>query len=173
MSNTTTEAKLASLSLEQKASLLTGLAWFSTVGIPEAGISQVEMSDGPHGIRLQQAESLDPTGAFPATCFPPAVALGSTWDPTFAVRVGEALGDECRKEGIDLLLGPGINIKRSPLCGRNFEYFSEDPYISGLFGAAWVTGIQSKGVGASLKHFAVNNQETLRMTTSALSLIHI
>jgi len=167
MSNTTTEAKLASLSLEQKASLLTGLAWFSTVGIPEAGISQVEMSDGPHGIRLQQAESLDPTGAFPATCFPPAVALGSTWDPTFAVRVGEALGDECRKEGIDLLLGPGINIKRSPLCGRNFEYFSEDPYISGLFGAAWVTGIQSKGVGASLKHFAVNNQETLRMTTSA------
>ena len=167
MSNNENQAKLQGLTLEQKASLLTGQAWFTTVAIDEAGINKVEMSDGPHGIRLQQAESLDPTGAFPATCFPPAVALGSTWDPELAFKVGEALGMECRKEGIDLLLGPGINIKRSPLCGRNFEYFSEDPLISGLFGEGWVKGLQSQGVGASLKHYAVNNQETLRMTTSA------
>ncbi|WP_043635389.1 glycoside hydrolase family 3 C-terminal domain-containing protein [Nonomuraea candida] len=103
----------------------------------------------------------------PATCFPPAVALGSSWDPALARRVGAALAREASALGVDVVLGPGVNIKRSPLCGRNFEYFSEDPYLTGVMGAAVVTGIQSRGVGACVKHFAVNNQETDRMRVSA------
>lgn len=166
-SNSPYQAILDQLTVEEKTQLLTGAAWFSTVAVERAGINTVVMSDGPHGIRLQEHESLDMGSARQATCFPPAVGLGSSWDPELAVRVGTALGEECRVEGIHVLLGPGINIKRSPLCGRNFEYFSEDPYISGQMGAAWVNGLQSQGVGASLKHFAVNNQETFRMTTSA------
>jgi len=167
MSSSPYQAILDKLSVEEKTQLLTGAAWFATTAFEHAGVSSVAMSDGPHGIRLQEHESLDMGSARPATCFPPAVGLGSTWDPELAIRVGAALGEECRVEGIHVLLGPGINIKRSPLCGRNFEYFSEDPYISGQMGAAWVNGLQSQGVGASLKHFAVNNQETFRMTTSA------
>ena len=103
----------------------------------------------------------------PATCFPPAVASASTWDPDLLRRMGEALGDECRAMGVAVLLGPGINLKRSPLGGRNFEYFSEDPLLAGVLAAAWVSGLQSRDVGASLKHFAVNNQETDRMRVSA------
>jgi beta-glucosidase len=158
---------LKKLSRQEKASLTTGAAWFKTEEIAHAGISQVVMSDGPHGLRLQTHESFGMEQSGKATCFPPAVGLGSSWDPELAVRVGVALGEECRKESVHLLLGPGINIKRSPLCGRNFEYFSEDPYVSATMGTAWINGLQSQGVGASLKHFAVNNQETLRMTTSA------
>ena len=160
------EESLEKLSLEEKVNLLTGGGWFETAEIAHADIAKVVMSDGPHGLRLQDQSSQDDANGGLATCFPPAVALGSTWDVDLARRVGVALGEECRKEGVHLLLGPGINIKRSPLCGRNFEYFSEDPFLSGRFGAAWVAGLQSQGVGASLKHFAANNQETLRMTTS-------
>ena len=103
----------------------------------------------------------------PATCFPPAVATGSTWDPELLRRMGEALGDECRAMDVAVLLGPGINLKRSPLGGRDFEYFSEDPLLTGILAAEWVLGLQSRGVGASLKHFAVNSQETDRMRVSA------
>ncbi len=128
------------------------------------------LSDGPHGLRRQGDGDDDALGlhhSVPATCFPPAVALGSSWDPELAGRVGAALAREACALGVDVVLGPGINIKRSPLCGRNFEYFSEDPHLTGVMGEAVVNGIQSLGVGACVKHFAVNNQETDRMRVSA------
>jgi beta-glucosidase len=161
------------LSVEQQAALVVGAGYWGTVGFADAGIPAVVITDGPHGVRLAGAAS--PTGtdhlglgeSAPATCFPPAVGLASSWNVELVERVGRALGDEARALGVDVLLGPGVNIKRSPLCGRNFEYFSEDPLLSGELGAAWVRGIQSRGVGASLKHFAANNQETNRMTVSA------
>jgi beta-glucosidase len=127
------------------------------------------MSDGPHGLRKQRddPDHLGLSGSVPATCFPTASALGSSWDVGLLRRIGEALGREARKEKVGVVLGPGVNIKRSPLCGRNFEYFSEDPVISGALGAAMVEGLQSQGVGASLKHYAANNQETDRLRVSA------
>ncbi|CAN5115322.1 glycoside hydrolase family 3 C-terminal domain-containing protein [soil metagenome] len=157
------------LTLEQKAALVVGANFWSTLGIESAGIPPVVVTDGPHGVRLQRGggDALGIGDSVPATCFPPAAGLASSWNPALVERIGAALGDESRAEGVGVLLGPGINIKRSPLCGRNFEYFSEDPLLSGELGAAWVRGIQSRGVGASLKHFAVNNQETNRMTVSA------
>lgn len=157
------------LSLDQKAALTSGAGWWDTVAYPSADISSVVMSDGPHGLRFQEADAdhLGLSVSAPATCFPPAVALGSSWDKGLAHRVAVALGIESQSFGVNVLLGPGINIKRSPLCGRNFEYLSEDPMLSGELGVAWVNGIQSQGVGASLKHFAANNQETDRLTVSA------
>ena len=127
------------------------------------------LTDGPHGVRKQRegGDHLGLADSVPATCFPPAVALGSTFDPELLERVGVALGEEAVAQDVGVLLGPGINIKRSPLCGRNFEYLSEDPLVSGVLGAALVRGLQSQGVGASLKHFAANNQETDRMRVSA------
>jgi len=159
----------AELSLEQKAALVCGSGFWSTVAVEDAGIRPIVLSDGPHGLR-NQAEGGDHLGlgaATPATCFPPAAALASSFNRDLVERVGRALGDEARAQGVSVLLGPGVNIKRSPLCGRNFEYFSEDPLVSGHLGGAWVRGLQSRGVGASLKHFAANNQETNRMTVSA------
>ena len=157
------------LTLEQKAALVVGTNFWSTLAIESAGIPPVVVTDGPHGVRLQRGggDALGIGDSVPATCFPPAAGLASSWNPALVERIGVALGDESRAEGVGVLLGPGVNIKRSPLCGRNFEYFSEDPLLSGELGAAWVRGIQSRGVGASLKHFAVNNQETNRMTVSA------
>lgn len=134
-----------------------------------ADIPAVNLTDGPHGLR-KQAGSADHLGlaqAIPATCFPPAVALSQTWDVELVNRVGVALGEESQTEGVGVLLGPGINIKRDPRCGRNFEYFSEDPVLAGDLGTAWVSGVQSQGVGTSLKHFAANNQEADRMRVSA------
>ena len=127
------------------------------------------LTDGPHGLRKQAGASdhLGLNESVPATCFPPAVALGSSWDAELAERVGEALGVESVIEDVAVILGPGINIKRSPLCGRNFEYFSEDPIVSGVMGTGLVRGIQSKGAGSSLKHFAANNQETDRLRSSS------
>ncbi|MGW5517533.1 glycoside hydrolase family 3 C-terminal domain-containing protein [Nocardia africana] len=163
---------LSTFTLEQKATLLSGRTMWSTWPIEDAGVRTVRLSDGPHGLRAQE-ESADGGGdnfgmqpASPATCFPPGVALGSSWDPDLAEDVGAALGREARSEGVDIVLGPGVNIKRSPLGGRNFEYFSEDPLLSGVLGAAYVRGVQSAGVGASVKHFAANNQETDRMRVS-------
>lgn len=126
---------------------------------------RVRLSDGPHGLRIQEpnAASLELRRTVPATCFPPAVALGSTWDPEIVERVGIALAVEARTHGVDVVLGPGMNIKRSPLCGRNFEYFSEDPHLTAEMALAMVRGLQSQGVGACVKHFAANNQETDRM----------
>ncbi|GAB3008679.1 glycoside hydrolase family 3 C-terminal domain-containing protein [Streptomyces pseudoechinosporeus] len=159
----------AELSLDEKTTLLSGRDMWNTKPAERAGIPSLVLSDGPHGVRRQRedADNLGLYDSYPATCFPPAVALAAGWDPELIGRVGEALGREARALGVDVLLGPGVNIKRSPLCGRNFEYFSEDPLLSGVLGAAHVAGVQSQGVGASVKHFAANNQETERMRVSA------
>jgi beta-glucosidase len=157
------------LTLPEKAALVAGGGFWSTLAIERAGIRSVSLTDGPHGLR-KQAEGGDHLGigeSIASTCFPPAAGIASSFNIDLVERVGRALGDEARAEDVAVLLGPGVNIKRSPLCGRNFEYFSEDPLVSGVLGAAWVRGIQSRGVGASLKHFAANNQETDRMTVSA------
>ncbi|BBC38536.1 hypothetical protein SGFS_098300 [Streptomyces graminofaciens] len=156
-------------SLDEKTTLLSGQDFWSTKPSPRAGIPSLVLSDGPHGVRRQRkdAGNLGLYDSEPATCFPPAVALASSWDPELVGRVGEALGREARALGVNVLLGPGVNIKRSPLCGRNFEYFSEDPLLSGVLGTAHVVGVQNQGVGASVKHFAANNQETDRMQVSA------
>ncbi|KUO09520.1 glycoside hydrolase family 3 C-terminal domain-containing protein [Streptomyces sp. DSM 15324] len=156
-------------SLDDKTALLSGRDLWSTEAAEASGIPSLVLSDGPHGVRRQRADS-DHIGVHqsePATCFPPAVALASSWDPGLLRRLGEALGREARHLDVDVLLGPGVNIKRSPLCGRNFEYFSEDPLLSGVLGAAYVRGVQSQGVGTSVKHFAANNQETDRMRVSS------
>ena len=157
------------LTLEQKASLLSGNGFWATKAVEDAGIPALVLTDGPHGVRRQPAgaDELAITHAEPATCFPPAVAVGSSWDPAVAAEIAKALGVESRALGVHVLLGPGINLKRSPLCGRNFEYYSEDPYLTGVLATAHVRGVQSQGVGASLKHFAANNQETARMSVSA------
>jgi len=157
------------LTLREKASLLSGVNLWQTRAVEHAGIASLRFSDGPHGVRCQPTvdEFLGGGHSIPATCFPPSVALGSSWDPGLARRMGEAIGREADAAGVDVILGPGINIKRSPLCGRNFEYYSEDPHLSGVLGAAFVEGVQSTGVGASLKHFALNNQETDRHRVSA------
>ena len=157
------------LTLEEKASLTSGASFWYTKPVERVGVPAIMVTDGPHGLRKQR-ESGDHLGigdSVPATCFPPAVGLGSSWDVDLIHRVGEALGTETSIENVAVLLGPGINIKRSPLCGRNFEYLSEDPIVSGVLGAAIVRGIQSKGVGTSLKHFAANNQENDRMRASS------
>ena len=159
----------ADLTLDEKAALTSGADFWTTKGVERLGVPSVMMTDGPHGLRKQAAGSdhLGLAESVPATCFPPAVGLGSSFDPELAERVGEALGVESAVNDVAVILGPGINIKRSPLCGRNFEYFSEDPIVAGVMGAALIRGIQSKGVGASLKHFAANNQEDDRMRVSA------
>ena len=163
-------ALLAELTLEEKTSLLSGSGFWHTRAIDRLGIPSIMVSDGPHGLRKQPGPG-DHVGSgesVPATCFPPAAALGSSFDADLVRRVGAAIGAEARAQGVAVVLGPGINIKRTPLCGRNFEYLSEDPLVSGVLGAALVVGIQSQGVGASLKHFAANNQETDRLRVSAV-----
>ncbi|OCI31317.1 glycoside hydrolase family 3 C-terminal domain-containing protein [Oerskovia enterophila] len=162
-------ASVADLTLEEKASLTSGASFWWTKGVERAGIPSVMLTDGPHGLRKQRgsADHLGIGDSVPATCFPPAVGLGSSWDTALAHRVGEALGVESSIEDVAVILGPGVNIKRSPLCGRNFEYFSEDPIVSGVMAAALVRGTQSTGVGTSLKHFAANNQEHDRMRSSS------
>ncbi|MFV0374389.1 glycoside hydrolase family 3 C-terminal domain-containing protein [Microbacterium sp.] len=157
------------LTLTEKASLTSGADFWTLKSVDRAGIPSVMVTDGPHGLRKQRVggDHLGLGDSVPATCFPPAVGLSATFDPALAERVGEALGIESAIEDVAVILGPGINIKRSPLCGRNFEYMSEDPIVSARMGAGLVRGIQSRGVGASLKHFAVNNQETERVRVSA------
>ena len=142
-----------------------GSDFWHSHAVPDAGLPEVMLTDGPHGVR-KQAGSSDHIGindSVPATCFPPAVGLASTWNPALLTEVGNALGEESRALGVGVLLGPGLNIKRSPLCGRNFEYFAEDPYVAGELASALVKGIQGQGIGTSVKHFAANNQETDRM----------
>jgi beta-glucosidase len=163
------QADLNTLSLEQKASLLTGGGFWSTTAIPEVGIDAIVLADGPHGVRRQKhgTDHLGLHHSEPATCFPPAVAVGSSWSEDVAAKIGAALALEARALGVDVLLGPGVNIKRSPLGGRNFEYYSEDPLLSGMLATAYVRALQAGGVGASVKHFAANDQETDRMVISA------
>ncbi len=164
-------ALLAELTLEEKASLVSGAGFWWTRKVERLGIPSLMVSDGPHGLRRQetdgQADHLGLGGSRPATCFPTAAALASSWDIDLLHRVGVAIAEEARAQGVGVVLGPGINIKRTPLCGRNFEYLSEDPVLSGELGAAMVLGIQGQGVGTSLKHYAVNNQETDRLRISA------
>ncbi|MFS6531433.1 glycoside hydrolase family 3 C-terminal domain-containing protein [Microbacterium aurugineum] len=164
-----TEISASDLTLEEKASLTSGADFWTTKAVDRVGIPSVMMTDGPHGLRKQagSTDHLGLAGSVPATCFPPAVGIGSSFDPELIERVGAAIGVEAAIEDVAVVLGPGINIKRSPLCGRNFEYFSEDPIVSGVLGAASVRGIQSQGVGTSLKHFAANNQEFDRMRASS------
>ncbi|KRF04154.1 glycosyl hydrolase family 3 [Paenibacillus sp. Soil766] len=161
---------IAEMTLEEKAGLCSGLDFWNTKGIERLGIPSIMMTDGPHGLRKQRA-SADHLGLFdsvPATCFPSAAGLATSWDRDLLRKVGVALGEECQAEEVGVLLGPGANIKRSPLCGRNFEYFSEDPYLSSQMAAEHIQGVQSQGVGTSLKHFAANNQEHRRMSTNAV-----
>ncbi|MFI7040335.1 glycoside hydrolase family 3 C-terminal domain-containing protein [Microbispora rosea] len=160
---------LNALTLEQKASLLSGRDFWTTKPLDEAGIPSITLCDGPHGVRREAGGSdhLGLNESIPATCFPPAAAVGSSWDPEVAARIGAAVGREGRALGVAVVLGPGVNIKRSPLCGRNFEYYSEDPLLSGVLAAAHVAALQAEGPGASVKHFAANNQETDRMRVSA------
>jgi beta-glucosidase len=167
--DSTASSMLAELTLGEKASLCLGSDFWHTAPVERLGIPAIMVSDGPHGLRTQpeEADHVGISGSVPATCFPTACALGSSWDPQLVRRVGEALGREARAQGVAVVLGPGINIKRSPLCGRNFEYVAEDPLLSGVLGAALIDGIQSQGVGASLKHYAANNQETDRLRVSA------
>ena len=166
---TAASSLLDQLTLEEKASLCLGSDFWHTAPVPRLGIPAVMVSDGPHGLRAQpeMGDHVAISGSLPATCFPTASALGSSWDPELARRIGGALGREARAQGVAVVLGPGINIKRSPLCGRNFEYFSEDPVVSGELGAALIEGVQSQGAGTSVKHFAANNQETDRLRVSA------
>ena len=164
------ENVLLQLTLEEKASLCAGSDNWHTQAINRLGIPSVLMADGPHGLRMEVA---DGTGnilrdSYPATCFPTASALASTWNRDLVARVGSAIGEECLAEGVSVVLGPGANIKRSPLCGRNFEYYSEDPFLTGEMAAAFIQGVQQMGVGTSLKHFAANNQEYRRMLIDSI-----
>lgn len=155
------------LSIEEKAGLGSGGSFWRT---RSAGtVTSLMLTDGPHGLRKQggSADHLGLAESIPATCFPPAVAMAQSWNPNLVARVAQALGTECQAEQVGVLLGPGINIKRDPRGGRNFEYYSEDPHLSGALGTAWVAGIQSQGVGASVKHFAANNAETDRLRSSS------
>ena len=158
------------LTLEEKASLCSGSDFWHTQPIPGKKIPSVMFCDGPHGLRKQNLEEDDCEvgSAIDAVCFPTAASLASSFDTELVERVGAALGNECQAENIAVLLGPGNNIKRSPLCGRNFEYFSEDPYLAGKIAAAHIRGVQSTGVGASLKHFCANNQEYARNTSNSV-----
>lgn len=158
------------LSLEEKCKFCCGVDFWHSFGIDGMNIPSIMLCDGPHGLRKEDPDSLmfmSPK-VIKSTCFPTATALASTFDEELINRMGKALGEECRKEDVAVLLSPGINIKRVPICGRNFEYFSEDPYLSGKMSAALIRGIQSKGVAACLKHFAGNNQEKYRMTINSI-----
>ncbi|MCD8346995.1 MAG: glycoside hydrolase family 3 C-terminal domain-containing protein [Lachnospiraceae bacterium] len=165
-----TQNLLKKLTLEEKAALLSGKNEWETHDIPRLGIPSVVCSDGPSGVRHQEGagDHLGLNPSLPATCFPSAATVANSWDEALAELVGRALGEEAQALGVDVLLGPGMNIKRSPLCGRNFEYFSEDPYLAGKMAAGYVRGVQSKGVSACPKHFAVNSQEERRMAMNAI-----
>ena len=165
----TVEQVLSQLTLEEKAALCSGRDFWKTKAIERLGIDSVMMCDGPHGLRKQEGEGdhLGINKSIETTCYPSASALATSFDREVLKKLGEALGQECQAEHVAMLLGPGLNIKRSPLCGRNFEYFSEDPTLAGELGAAYIQGLQSKGVAACVKHFACNNQETRRMSGSS------
>lgn len=158
------------MSLEEKASLCVGKDYWNSLNIEKYNIPQITMSDGPHGLRVQKtkADNLGINQSEVATCFPALATLGNSWNKEIAYKLGKAIGEEAKKEKVNIVLGPAINIKRSPLCGRNFEYISEDPYLSGILGSEYVKGMQSQNVGACLKHFAVNNQENRRRTINVV-----
>lgn len=159
------------MTLEQKAAFVSGYNYWTLNELPELGLPSIMLTDGPHGLRKQNKDKKTSNGiglgnSVPATCFPPASTSSCSWDEELIEEEGKALADECLKEKVSVILGPGTNIKRSPVCGRNFEYFSEDPYLAGKCAAGLVKGVQSKGIGTSLKHFACNSQEAFRMVVN-------
>ncbi|WP_261305071.1 glycoside hydrolase family 3 C-terminal domain-containing protein [Paenibacillus andongensis] len=157
------------MTLEEKAALTSGLDNWFTKGVDRLGVPKLHLADGPHGLRIEpkKSEDLNIFNSRPAICFPACCLIASSFDTKVAQAVGEGLGEECLAEGVDIILGPSLNTKRSPLCGRNFEYMSEDPLLTGEMGAAYINGVQSKGVGTSAKHFFANSQEYRRVTSSA------
>ncbi|MGQ9597596.1 MAG: glycoside hydrolase family 3 C-terminal domain-containing protein [Thermoproteota archaeon] len=155
---------VSEMTLEEKASLCSGLDFWHTKPIERLGIPSIMMTDGPHGLRKAEEDWKN----IPATCFPTAAALAASWDKGLVEKVGSAIGEECQAEGVSILLGPAVNIKRSPLCGRNFEYYSEDPFLSSEMAFHFIKGVQSQGVGTSIKHFCANNQEHRRLTVNAV-----
>lgn len=164
------EGLLKEMTLEEKASLCSGKDFWNTKPVPRLGIPSISMADGPHGLRKQKKTvgGHAISDNVPATCFPTAVTLASTWNAELVGQVGRAIGEEARSNEVDIVLGPGMNIKRSPLGGRNFEYFSEDPYLAGKLASYFINGLQSTGTGACVKHFAANNQETRRLMIDAI-----
>lgn len=156
---------ISKMTLEEKASLCSGFDAWHTKAIERLGIPSIMMTDGPHGVRKSNGFNLNET--VPSTCFPTAACMASSWDRNLLQEVGAAIGEECQAEGVSILLGPGVNIKRTPLCGRNFEYYSEDPLLSSELAASFIKGVQSQGVGTSIKHFAANNQEYRRLVVDA------
>ncbi|MBR4549166.1 MAG: glycoside hydrolase family 3 C-terminal domain-containing protein [Oscillospiraceae bacterium] len=163
------KALISQLTLEEKAGLCSGADFWHTKAVERLGIPAAMVSDGPHGLRKQDlgADHLGVNESIEAVCFPAACATAASFDRALVTRMGEAIGDSCQHEKLAVVLGPAVNIKRSPLCGRNFEYFSEDPYLAGQMAAAFVHGVQSRNVGTSIKHFAANSQEHRRMSSSA------
>lgn len=161
---------ISQMTIEDKARMMSGKNTWETVDFEKYGIPAMKMSDGPHGMRTQAGagDHLGINASLPATCFPTAATIANSWNTDLGEEIGEALADEAVSMGVSVILGPGLNIKRSPLCGRNFEYFSEDPYLSGKMAAAYVRGIQSKGIAACPKHFAVNSQESRRMAMDSV-----
>lgn len=161
---------ISKMTLEEKAKLCSGEDFWHLKSVKRLGLDPIMVCDGPHGLRKQNAENekIGIGNSYPATCFPTAVTTACSWDRELIKKMGETLAEECIQEGVSVLLGPGVNMKRSPLCGRNFEYFSEDPYLAGEMAASFINGVQSKGIGTSLKHFAVNSQETNRMTGNSI-----
>ena len=162
------EAILSQLTLEEKAALCSGISNWDSTPISRLRIPSVKMADGPHGLRKEKEGGKGQfKESYPATCFPPAVTLASSWNPGLLAEVGRAIAEECLDQGVSTILGPGVNIKRTPLCGRNFEYFSEDPCLTGELAAAFIRGVQETGIAASLKHYAANSQEYRRLTISS------
>ena len=161
---------ISQMTLKEKAILCSGKEFCQLKSIERLGLPEIMVCDGPHGLRKQNAENkkVGIGNSYPATCFPTAVTTACSWDRDLIYKMGQALAEECLQHGVSVLLGPGVNIKRSPLCGRNFEYFSEDPELAGEMGAAFIAGVQSKGIGTSLKHFAGNSQEMKRMTSNSI-----
>lgn len=161
---------VAKMTLEEKAGMCSGSDFWHTQGVERLGIPEMMVTDGPHGLRKQNGEGdhLGLNDSVKAVCFPAGCATASSFDRDLIYSMGEALGEECQAENVGVILGPGANIKRSPLCGRNFEYFSEDPYLASEMAASQIKGVQSKNVGTSLKHFYANNQEHRRMTSSSV-----
>ena len=158
---------LGKMTLEEKIALTIGRDFWNTNGVERLGIAPIALNDGPHGVRKPTVGNEIAIGdSYPATCFPTAAALASSWDTALVEEVGQAIAEECLALDVQVLLGPGVNIKRTPLGGRCFEYYSEDPVLAGILGCAFVRGVQSTGIGTSLKHYACNNQESERMSIS-------
>lgn len=161
---------IAKLNLEEKCSILSGLDFWQTAPIPSINLPSAFLSDGPSGLRKQakEADHLGLNPSIPATCVPSAATIAASWNPELAYDAGKIIGEEAREAKVSMLLGPGINMKRNPRCGRNFEYYSEDPYLAGKLGAAYIKGVQSNGISACVKHYAANNQEIRRMTSDSI-----